>query len=79
MRYFNAYHGPNNTEAFEYSNGYGVGQEWKIAQVNSGDRLFIIQKLSGARDFLLCGLFEIVETYQDSNSVYPYRVKLNDL
>jgi len=79
MQYFYAYHGPKNTKNFDYSNGYGVGQAWKISQANAGDRLFVIQKLSGDPDFLLCGLFEIVGTYEDHDSVYPYRVKLKNL
>lgn len=79
MQYFYAYHGPHNREGFDYSNGYGVGQEWKVRQVSKGDRLFVIQKIAGAREFLLCGLYEIVGTYEDPSSAYPYRVKLKDL
>lgn len=79
MQYFYAYHGPTNTTTFNYRNGYGVGHEWKIHQVNSGDRLFIIQKLNGAKTFLLCGLYEIIDTYKDPDNEFPYRVKLEDL
>lgn len=79
MKYFYAYHGPKNTKDFDYSNGYGVGQEWKTRQVTPGDRLFVIQKLSGKRDFQLCGLFEIIDTFVDPNNAYPYRVQLKDL
>ncbi|WP_312973322.1 HNH endonuclease [Atlantibacter sp.] len=79
MQYFYAYHGTKNTQDFNYRNGYGVGQEWKIRQVNSGDRLFIIQKLAGAKDFQLCGLYEVIDTYDAPDNEYPYRVKLEDL
>ena len=78
MKYFYAYHGPKNTKDFDYSNGYGVGQEWKTRQVTPGDRLFVIQKLSGKRDFQLCGVFEIIDTFVDPNNVYPYRVQLKE-
>lgn len=79
MQYFYAYHGPQNKNAFNYSNGYGVGQAWRTNQVNVGDRLFVIQKLTGDPDFRLCGLFEIISTYEDHGSTYPYRVKLENL
>ena len=79
MQYFYAYHGPKNTKNFDFRNGYGVGQKWKISQVNSGDRLFVIQKLAGVRYFLLCGLFEIIDTYEKTDNAYPYRVKLKNL
>lgn len=79
MQYFYAYHGTKNTEDFNYRTGYGVGQKWKVHQVNSGDRLFVIQKLAGARTFLLCGLYEIIDTYENPDSEFPYRVKLKDL
>lgn len=43
MKYFYAYHGPKNTKDFDYSNGYGVGQEWKTRQVTPGDRLLLFK------------------------------------
>ncbi|HFF8547246.1 TPA: HNH endonuclease [Kluyvera cryocrescens] len=79
MQYFYAYHGTKNKKDFNYRNGYGVGQQWKIRQVNFGDRLFIIQKLAGEKTFLLCGLYEVIDTYEDPDNEFPYRVKLEDL
>ncbi|OAT19515.1 hypothetical protein M979_1407 [Buttiauxella noackiae ATCC 51607] len=78
MQYFYAYHGPKNKNDFDYRNGYGVGQEWKMRQIKTGDRIFVIQNLTGNNDFLLCGLFEIVKTYEDLSNMFPYRVELID-
>lgn len=79
MQYFYAYHGPKNKKDFDFSKGYGVGEKWKISQVKSGDRLFVIQKLTGSLNFQFCGLFEITGTYEEPDNDYQYRVNLKDL
>lgn len=80
--YFYAYHGPTNDEEFDFKGGYGVdeSQKYKIEQVKSGDKLFIIQNLSQKEPiFYLCGLYEIIGKYEDWDAARPFRVRLSDL
>ena len=79
MKYFYAYHGPQNKDNFDYSGGYGVQKESKLSKAKEGDLVFVIQRLSGESDFMLCGLFKIARFYYEPTSTYPHRVQLNDI
>ena len=76
--YFYAYHGPKNTENFDFTKGYGVSGEKTLDKVKVGDLVFVIQKLKQGLSEL-CGLFEIVKIRDTKVGKLRYRVELNDL
>ncbi len=79
MAYY-AYHGQKNKNDFDWTVGYGLKDKAKRDKVQIGSRVFIIQKIDGAKDFKLCGIFEVTSHYDDSsNANTQYRFELENI
>lgn len=79
MNYLYAYHGPANSDDFEYEKGYGVSRVSTWQRVKEGDRVFVIQHPDKQQEYKLCGLYEIVGHYEVLESIYPFRFKLEKI
>jgi len=79
MNCYYAYHGPTNSDDFEYEKGYGVSRVSTWQRVKEGDRVFVIQHPEKQQEYKLCGLYEIVGHYEASESVYPFRFRLEKI
>lgn len=77
--YFFAYHGPSNENSFNFQTGYGVTQKSKWDKIKNGDHVYIIQKLSGRETFEFCGLFEVINRYEDHSNRFAFRCELSDI
>lgn len=60
MKYFYAYHGPENQDPFNSSGGYWFKSDTKLKKLEIGDSVFVIQCLGQeSKKFKLCGLYHI--------------------
>jgi len=81
MKYYYAYHGPRNKSDFDWTLGYGLTNEKKRDTVIVGSQVIVIQKPKGVKDFSLCGVFKVVDHYDDddTDNVFPFRFKLENV
>lgn len=79
MNYYYAYHGPTNENNFDFTLGYGLSLKSKRDSVAIGEYVFIIQNIKSSNGYELCGLFRVVNHYDDPSSKYPHRFSLEDI
>jgi 5-methylcytosine-specific restriction protein A len=77
--YFYAYHGPINEEDFDFKRGYGITEKSKSKKISIGDGVYVIQKIKGNDYFQFCGLFEVIDKYEEFTNSFPYRMELSNL
>lgn len=79
MKYYYAYHGPNNGKDFDWKSGYGLTSESKRDKVAIGSKVIVIQNPDKALEFRLCGVFKITKHYDDMTNTFPYRFELENV